>query len=313
MHRTFCFASSLLILAFAACSGSDLTLPGTPGAPASIVVVAGNGQEALVGTPLPEPLIVKVTDSEGNAVPAQQVLFVLAEEVPGAVLTPDATSTGPDGTAAVRWVLGEKGGTQQVTARVLRPGASDFLEVSFTASALVLPRGADRLTLLREPSATATAGVKLGRQPRVQVRGPDGSDLSRPGVPVTVAIAAGKGILSGTSTQLTDDSGRAEFADLKVDGDTGRHVLIFAADGYASVTSGAIDVRAAPANGGGGRGGDDDDGEGGRGDSDDGGGGGDDDDGDDDDRDNDDRDDDDRDRDRKKGGGGKGKGGKGGG
>ena len=296
MHRTFFLASPLLILSLTACSGSDLTLPGTPGAPASIVVVAGNGQEALVGTTLPEPLIVKVTDSEGNAVPAQQVLFVLAEEVPGAVLTPDAASTGPDGTAAVRWVLGEKGGTQQVTARVLRPGASDFLEVSFTASALVLPRGADRLTLLREPSATASAGVKLGRQPRVQVRDPDGSDLSRPGVPVTVAIAAGKGNLSGTRTLLTDDSGRAEFTDLKVDGGTGRHVLIFAADGHASVTSGAIDVRAAPANGGGGRGGDD------------GGGGGDDDDGDD-----DDGDDDDRDRDRKKGGGGKGKGGKGGG
>jgi len=306
MHRTFCFASSLLILAFAACSGSDLTLPGTPGAPASIVVVAGNGQEALVGTPLPEPLIVKVTDSEGNAVPAQQVVFVLAEEVPGAVLTPDAASTGPDGTAAVRWVLGEKGGTQQVTARVLRPGASDFLEVRFTASALVFPRGADRLTLLREPSATATAGVKLGRQPRVQVRDPDGSDLSRPGVPVTVAIAAGKGNLSGTRTLLTDDSGRAEFTDLKVDGGTGRHVLIFAADGHASVTSGAIDVRAAPANGGGGRGGDDDGDEGGRGDRDDGG-------GDDDDGDDDDGDDDGRDRDRKKGGGGNGKGGKGGG
>jgi hypothetical protein len=308
VHRTFCFASSLLILAFAACSGSDLTLPGTPGAPASIVVVAGNGQEALVGTPLPEPLIVKVTDSEGNAVPAQQVVFVLAEEVPGAVLTPDAASTGPDGTATVRWVLGEKGGTQQVTARVLRPGVSDFLEVRFTASALILPRGADRLTLLREPSATATAGVKLGRQPRVQVRDPDGSDLSRAGVPVTVAIAAGQGNVSGTSTQVTDDSGLAEFTDLKVDGGTGRHVLIFAADGYASVTSDAIDVRAAPANGGGGRGGDDDGDEGGRDDRDDRGGGGDDDD-----RDNDDRDDDDRDRDRKKGGGGKGKGGKGGG
>jgi hypothetical protein len=259
VHRTVGLASPLLILALTACSGSDLTLPGAPGAPASIVVVAGNGQEALVGTPLPEPLIVKVTDSEGNAVPAQQVVFVLAEEVPGAVLTPDATSTGPDGTAAVRWVLGEKGGTQQVTARVLRPGASNSLEVRFTASALVLPRGADRLTLLREPSATATAGVKLGRQPRVQIRDPDGSDLSRPGVPVTVAIAVGEGNLSGTSTQHTDDSGRAEFTDLKVHGGSGDHVLIFAADGYASVTSGLIDVRAVTNNGGGDDGRDKDD------------------------------------------------------
>ena len=308
MHLPSVLASflALTLPGIISCGSSDLTLPGTPGAPASITVVTGDGQEAPAGTPLRDPLVVKVTDAEGDAVPAQQVVFAPDGEASGAVLTPDATTTGPGGTAETRWVLGDRGGTQQALARVSSE-ATAALEVRFTASALVHPRGADHLALPREPSGSATAGVRLARQPVVRIQDAAGTAISRSGVPVTAAVAAGNGVLSGTRTELTDRDGRAEFTNLMIVGARGAHILIFAANGYASVTSSVIEVQAAPSNGGGG--GDDDDGD------DDGGRGGEDDDRDDDD---DDRDgDDDRDRDREKGSGkdrgGKGKGDKGGG
>jgi hypothetical protein len=251
MHRSLSPPFSItLAIAVIACNGSDLTLPGTPGAPALITAVNGNGQEAPAGTPLPEPLVVKVSDAEGNAVPSQQVEFIIAEEAPGAALTPDATSTRPDGTAEARWVLGQNGGTQQVTARVVSGQLSSPLEVRFTASALVPPRGADRLALSREPAARATAGLKLGRQPVVQIQDPAGQSISRSDVAITVAVAAGEGTLTGTTTQLTDENGKAEFSGLALVGGNGAHVLIFAGDGYASVASGVIDVKPAPAGGG---------------------------------------------------------------
>jgi hypothetical protein len=52
--------------------------------------------------------------------------------------------------------------------------------------------------------------------------------------------------LIGTTTQTTDATGRATFTNLGITGASGRHRLIFAAAGFTSVTSGPIDVRAAP-------------------------------------------------------------------
>jgi hypothetical protein len=57
-------------------------------------------------------------------------------------------------------------------------------------------------------------------------------------------VAAGGGTLGGTTTIITDESGKAEFTDLKIEGD-GPHVLIFAATGYTAVSSDPIDVRRA--------------------------------------------------------------------
>jgi hypothetical protein len=52
--------------------------------------------------------------------------------------------------------------------------------------------------------------------------------------------------LGGTTTRLTDGKGRAEFTDLRIEGATGSHVLIFAANGYTSVASDPIDVQLPP-------------------------------------------------------------------
>jgi PKD domain/Bacterial Ig-like domain (group 3) len=49
--------------------------------------------------------------------------------------------------------------------------------------------------------------------------------------------------LDGTRTVATDGNGQAQFGDLRITGATGQHKLIFAADGYRSVTSNKIEVE----------------------------------------------------------------------
>lgn len=237
----------LAALALYGCGGSELTLPVEPGVPSVITVLRGDDQTGLAGTPLPDSIVVKVTDSQGNPVPNQQVVFVVASDAPGGAVTPGAAMTGQDGTTSVRWILGGRPGTQQVVARVVNGDGAEPLEVRITAAAAVPPANANRLTLSEQPSGSVRVGSTIERQPVVQLRDGQGNPIARAGVRVTAAVASGSGALQGTTTQPTDENGRAEFTDLRIGGATGPHVLIFAAEAYTSVTSDPIEVRPADA------------------------------------------------------------------
>lgn len=243
-------ASRLLFAALAVygCGGSDLTLPAEPvqpGVPSAITVLQGDDQTGTAGTPLPDSIVVKVTDSQGNAVPDQQVIFVVASEAPGAAVTPGAGMTGADGTTSARWILGGSPGTQQVVARVVSEAGTDPLEVRLTASAAVPPANANRLSLREQPSGSARADAIWERQPVVQLRDGAGNVINRAGVRVTAAVASGSGRLQGTTTVPTDENGRAAFTDLRISGGTGVHVLIFAAESFTSAASDPINVSPA--------------------------------------------------------------------
>lgn len=248
MYRIAVPSHLLTLTAFGvlACGGSDLVLPGAAVMPASITVVQGNGQTGAPGTPLPDSIVVRVTDSAGNPVPNQQVVFTVASAVPGAVVSPRSTMTGVDGTAGALWILGQAAGTQEVVAQVITDGAESGLEVRLSASATAPPPAADRLELRTQPSGTVTAGAEFPQQPVVQIRDAEGKDVRRAGVSVTAAVASGGGTLGGTTTRQSDSNGRVEFTDLRISGASGPHVLIFAAAGYTSVTSTSISVQAAP-------------------------------------------------------------------
>ena len=235
----------LSLMALAACGGSDLVLPNEVGPPAAISMVRGDDQTGIPGTPLPDSLVVLVTDSAGNPVPNQQVVFTVASATPGAAVTPQSTVTEPDGTAGARFILGEETGTQEVVVQVIGESVPANLAVRFTASATATPPSVDRLTLLIQPPGTVRDGVPFERQPVVQIRDAEGNDVRRSGVPVVAAVASGGGTLTGTTTRVSDSNGRVEYTDLAITGGTGRHVLIFAADGYISVSSDPVNVQAA--------------------------------------------------------------------
>ena len=236
-----------VIALLAGCGGSDLKLPGSPDAavpPADIAIVTGDAQIGTPGTMLRDPIVVNVSDSAGVPLAAQRVEF--APDAPSAAVTPQASTTGTNGMASARWVLGETTGQQEVVARVVGDGVSEELQTRFTASAeAVLP--SPRLAIRTEPSGSATIDREFSRQPEVQIQDEKGKDLKSGDVPVTVAVASGPGSLSGTTTRLTDSKGIAEFTNLRIQGATGDHVLIFAANGYTSVSSSTVEVKL-PAN-----------------------------------------------------------------
>jgi hypothetical protein len=81
--------------------------------PVQIVQRSGGGQSAPAGTPLANPIVVRVNAADGGAVPDVTVRF----SAPGSV-SPASAVTAADGTAQTRWTLGTGAGTQSLTATV---------------------------------------------------------------------------------------------------------------------------------------------------------------------------------------------------
>jgi len=111
--RLFSLALSTAVLA---CESSDLTLPGD-GQPSSLREVSGSGQQGTVGSALPGPLVVKLTDAAGQ--PLSQVSLRFQTAVPGAEIRPsELTTTNDTGYAQVRVLLGDTEGIQTFHAQV---------------------------------------------------------------------------------------------------------------------------------------------------------------------------------------------------
>jgi hypothetical protein len=92
-----------------ACQGSDLTLP-ADGMPSSLEVVSESGQRGTVGSELPDPLVVRVTDAAAR--PVSQVSLRFQTQVPGAQIQPSEIATNDTGYAEVQIHLGNTQGTQ---------------------------------------------------------------------------------------------------------------------------------------------------------------------------------------------------------
>ncbi len=123
-----------------ACGGSDLTLP-SEGRPATLAVVAGNDQTANGGQPLPDPIVVLVTDGASRPVAQIRVAFVVTAG--GGSTSPDTATTDSDGRASARWTLGAATGSQHVEARVV---GSDAVKATFTGTASPINSGPKRTT-----------------------------------------------------------------------------------------------------------------------------------------------------------------------
>jgi filamin/ABP280 repeat protein len=121
-----------MLLAFAACGGSDLLLPDS-GQPSRIEVVSGDGQTGTVGQELGKPLVILVTDPESRPVPEVEVVFIAptnAQLIPN-----DTVLTGPDGKATVSYTLATVAGEQIIEARAKPVVPSSSLTTTFTQTA----------------------------------------------------------------------------------------------------------------------------------------------------------------------------------
>jgi hypothetical protein len=122
----------ILILAQTGCGSGDLLLPGGPTA---LRPLSGDGQSAVLGSRLPEPLVVEVSDAEGRHVAGATVDFTFAGEVPDGAVTPQTATTDEQGQASAEVQLGTVEGDQPVEARVAGDGDST-LRARFTLTAL---------------------------------------------------------------------------------------------------------------------------------------------------------------------------------
>lgn len=104
-----------------------LTATAEIGPPALLVKVSGDQQSGLVGTLLDAPLVVRVTDTQGNPVAGSTITFG-APSGDGSVFPTQVTSDS-NGTAATDWTLGSSQGSQSAPASI-EAGAM----VTFTAT-----------------------------------------------------------------------------------------------------------------------------------------------------------------------------------
>jgi hypothetical protein len=206
--------------------------------PTAIEMADGNNQSATAGQPLPNPLVVLVTDASGDPVADVQVLWAAQG---GGSVSAEVVTTASNGRASVQRVLGPDLGEQTTTASV--PGLEGS-PVTFVSTAV--PPGTIRsITIITNPPVTALDGEVFdpAAQPAVQVKDINGSPAS--GVQVTVRTATGTGTLEGNTIATSDASGTATFRDLGIRG-TGSHSLELAA-GTVTVTSSPIEVNPLPA------------------------------------------------------------------
>jgi Bacterial Ig-like domain (group 3) len=196
-----------------ACGGSDLTLP-SEGRPASLAVVDGNNQTASGGQPLPNPLVVRVMDSDSRPVPQTRVAFVVTAG--GGTTDPDTATTGSDGRAVSRWTLGTAEGVQAVEARV---AGSDAIKARFNGTAG--PQGpaltTTQITSVNPSQSFPTQPVVVGFLVTANGGSPTGMVLVSDGtVSCTASAPGGQCSLTpptaGTKTLTARYAGSATFA-----------------------------------------------------------------------------------------------------
>jgi len=165
------------------------TATGHVGTPASVTIVAGDGQSATVGTAVFASPAVRVRDAVGNPVPGAAVGFdVIAGDgaIGGSPALTDAMGIAMVGS----WTLGTAAGTAN---NAVRAGVVGVDSVTFTASAA--PAGPATLAIESGDTQTAPVGTVVALAPAVRVR--DAYGNATPGVAVTFTTPTG-GLLTGT-------------------------------------------------------------------------------------------------------------------
>ncbi|MCY3554162.1 MAG: hypothetical protein OXH56_02460 [Gemmatimonadetes bacterium] len=140
----------LSLAVLVACGGDGPTSPDPVDPPraARINVVSGDGQRALAGSSLREPVVVQVLDEEAQPLSGALVLFSPNH----GVTEPTTVGTGPDGMAATHWTLGSTTGLQTLTVTASSATANvsgHAISVEDSLDVLFAPAEEDELSAVR--------------------------------------------------------------------------------------------------------------------------------------------------------------------
>ena len=106
---------------------------------------------------------------------------------------------------------------------------------------------ASGLEMVTQPGATSAARATLTPAPVVQIIDSKGDPVDTAGITITAALASGStGSLTGTSSVVTDVSGRATFSNLAIAGLIGTKALRFTSTGLVAISSSSLSLTAGP-------------------------------------------------------------------
>jgi len=168
-----------------------------PGPPDALRRISGDGQTATVGQPLPQPLVVEVTDAYGNPVSGVGVEWLAGAG--GGLVNASTATTDAAGRAQATWTLGPRAGEQRLTVI-----AGQSAVTVFTAAALAGPPTAVSAESGNEQAAPA--GSELAQPLVVKVADAHGNGVA--GITVQWEVTAGGGSVN-PATSVTDAEGLA--------------------------------------------------------------------------------------------------------
>jgi hypothetical protein len=203
INATRALATGVLVLAVAGSitCGENLPVPPDPQNVASITVVGGNDQAGVVGQPLPDPVVVVVSDANGDPVPDVRVAFL----APHGSSSPDTAVSSSTGRASTTWALPTATGAATLIAHVAGAPAGELTAVvSATGSAAE----ADTIFVVSGQDQAGPSSRQLPESLKVGVTDQYGNPVS--GVAVTWTWT-GDGTVTPAST-ITDAAGHAAAA-----------------------------------------------------------------------------------------------------
>jgi len=185
-------------------AGSPVTFTSTAvaGDASRIEIVSGNGQNAPAGTVLPEDLVVRVLDENGNPIVNRAISWLIGQG--GGSVDPATNHTDGEGKASVRLTLGATPGTNTVNAVV---SGITIPTVTFTATGTGGGSGnPGRIEIVSGENQEAPAGTQLPQDLIVRVLDQNGHSVT--GQAVSWVIGTGGGSVNPETSQ-TNDQGQA--------------------------------------------------------------------------------------------------------
>ncbi len=184
------------------------------------------------GTPFAQQPVLQTTDENGNPT-AQPGIAVTAaiSSGPSGTLTNQTATTDANGQAAFSG-LAVSGVAGNYTLSFSAPGLGGVTSTPFA----ITEGSAARLAFVTQPSTGARSRLPLVSQPILQIQDASGNPIAQAGVMVTVSALPSGTTVTG-ETVATDETGRAAFSTLTLQGIPGPKDLTFAAPGLQSATA----------------------------------------------------------------------------
>lgn len=165
----------------------------------TLSIVSGNNQIGSVGMTLAAPLVVSVTDPNGDIIQSASVTWTV--RAGGGTLSASSSTTDTAGRAQVTWTLGPTPGADTAQATLIG-GAT----ATFAATATAPPTAGASITIAGGNNQVASAGSTLPNPVVIFVADQNGNPLA--GVAVTWLVVTGGGSLSSNSG-LTGPDGKS--------------------------------------------------------------------------------------------------------